>query len=109
MAADIRTVFNVPNQEKTEAKSYKIVEGYTQCTSGLADWLEGNILEVLTVFAFPADHQYRTRTVNHLELVCLEIQRRTRVAGIFPGEASFLRLINALLIGISETWKTGKI
>ena len=39
----------------------------------------------------------------------MELKRRTRVARIFPNEASLLRLISALLREIDEDWETGKI
>mgnify|MGYP000002170352 FL=1 len=35
--------------------------------------------------------------------------RRTRVAALFPNEASLLRLISALLCGQSDEWLTSKI
>jgi transposase-like protein len=109
VAADIRAIFNAPDRAQAEAQLRKTVEKYAHSASKLADWLEGNIPEGLTVFSFPGDHWRRIRTVNSLERVCLEIRRRTRVAVIFPNEASCLRLVSALLMEISETWETGKI
>ena len=44
-----------------------------------------------------------------LERVNQELKRRTRVARVFPNEASFLRLVSALLTEISQDWKNGKI
>lgn len=44
-----------------------------------------------------------------LERVNQEIKRRTRVATLFPNEASLLRLVSAVLIEMSEEWETGKI
>jgi transposase-like protein len=38
----------------------------------------------------------------------MELKRRTRVAGLFPNEASLLRLVSALLAETSEEWETGK-
>ena len=35
-----------------------------------------------------------------------EIKRRTRVARLFPNEASCLRLVSAVLMEISEDWQT---
>jgi putative transposase len=109
VAADIRAIFNAPDRAQAEAQLRRTVEKYAHSASKLADWLEGNIPEGLTVFSFPEDHWRRIRTVNSLERVCLEIRRRTRVAGIFPNEASCLRLVSALLMEISETWETGRI
>jgi putative transposase len=109
VAADIRAVFNAPDRTQAEAQLHKVVEKYAQSVPRLADWLEGNIPEGLTVFSFREDHRRRIRTVNSLERVCLEIRRRTRVAGIFPNEASCLRLVSAVLMEISENWETGRI
>jgi putative transposase len=109
VAADIRAIFNAADRAQAEIQLCKTVDKYAQSASKLADWLEGNIPEGLTVFSFPEDHRRRIRTVNSLERVCLEIRRRTRVVRIFPNEASCLRLVSALLMEISETWETGKI
>lgn len=53
-------------------------------------------------------HQRRLRTSNALERVNQELKRRTRVASLFPNEASLLRLTSALLCEINEEWLTGK-
>jgi len=70
VAAIIRAIFNSPSRKQAEAQLHLTVEKYTEHTSRLADWLEGNIPEGLTVFAFPEDHFHRIRTVNNLERVC---------------------------------------
>ena len=87
VAADIRAIFNAPDQAQAEVQLRKTVEKYAKSASRLADWLEGNIPEGLTVFSFPEDHRRRIRSVNSLERVCLEIRRWTRVARIFSNEA----------------------
>ena len=43
-----------------------------------------------------------------LERLSQELKRRTRVATLFPNEASLLRLASAVLIKISQEWETGK-
>ena len=57
----------------------------------------------------PLEHQKKLRTSNALERVNQELKRRTRVARMFPNEASLLRLVTALLAETSEEWETGKI
>ena len=37
-----------------------------------------------------------------------QINRRTRVAGLFPNKASLLRLVSAVLMELSKEWETGK-
>jgi transposase-like protein len=68
-----------------------------------------NVPEGLTVFAFPEAHRWRLRTTNMLERINREIKRRTRVANLFPNEASLLRLVSAVLMEISEEWETEKL
>ena len=70
--------------------------------------METNVPEGLTVFELPASHRRRLRTTNMLERINQEIKRRTRVATLFPNEASLLRLVSAVLSEISDDWETGK-
>ena len=109
VAADIRTIFNAPDRSTAEIYLAKIVQKYEKSASKLADWLEKNIPEGLTVFDFPAEHRRRIRTTNGLERVSREIARRTRVVSIFPNEAACLRLISAILMEIDEAWQTSKV
>ncbi len=108
VAADIRTVFNAPDRPMAEAYLKKAIEKYAKSASRLADWMEKNIPEGLTVFAFPAQHQRKLRTSNPIERLNREIRRRTAVVGIFPNEAACLRLISALLMEYDEEWQTGR-
>ncbi|NIP69917.1 MAG: IS256 family transposase [Planctomycetales bacterium] len=108
VAADIRAIFNAPDRPMAEALLDQIVRKYAKKAARLAEWLEHNLPEGLTVFAIPAPHRRRIRTTNGLERVSQEIRRRTRVVRIFPNEASCLRLVSALLMEISEEWETGR-
>ena len=70
--------------------------------------MEDNLPEGLTVFALPVHQRRRMRTSNMLERLNRELKRRTRVATLFPNEASLLRLVSAVLVEVSEEWETGK-
>lgn len=108
VAADIRSIFTAFDRSAAEARLKVVVEKYAQNASKLARWLEENIEQGLTVFSFPANHRRLIRTTNSLERVNQEVARRTRVARIFPNEASLLRLSSAILMEISEEWEGGK-
>lgn len=107
VADDLRTIFNAPDRATAEAWLKQTVQRYAQNASHLANWMEHNIPQGLTVFDFPKDHQRRLRTTNLLERLNQEIKRRTRVVGIFPNEAACLRLISAFLMEKSESWLLG--
>lgn len=109
VANDIRTIFNAPDRHKAESYLKDAIEKYQTSASKLASWMEENIPEGLTVFSFPTAHRRQIRTDNNLERLNKEIKRRTRVVGVFPNEASCLRLISAILMETSDTWETGKI
>jgi putative transposase len=109
VAEDLRTIFNAPDRHTAEAYLSKTVQKYAQNVPTLANWLEKNVPEGLTVFSFPASHRRRLRTANGLERLSREIKRRTRVVSIFPNEDACLRLISAVLMEIDEAWQTDRI
>lgn len=109
VAADIRAIFNSSSLDDAKLMLDRVVRKYEKNASRLSNWLENNILQGLTVFALPQAHWRLLRTTNGLERVNEEIRRRTRVVGIFPNEASCLRLVTAILMEISDDWETGRV
>lgn len=108
-AATLRAIFTAPDRQEAESLLRRAVDKYAQSAPKLAAWMDDNVVEGLTVFSFPAEHRRFLRTTNGLERVNQEIRRRTRVARMFPNEASCLRLVTAVLMEISEEWQTDKV
>ena len=108
VAADIRSIFNAPDRKTADQFLQAAIQKYAISAPRLSAWLEENLAEGFTVFDFPLEHRKSIRTTYSLERVNKEIRRRTRVVGVFPNEASCLRLISALLMEISEEWQIGK-
>lgn len=106
VAADIRNIFNAPDREEADRLLAKTIEKYTKKAGRLAVWMEENIPDGLAVFSMPVKHRRRLRTTNMLERQNREIKRRTRVSGLFPNEASLLRLVSAILMEVSEDWES---
>jgi putative transposase len=105
---DLRDIFDAPDRQQAQQRLKFYVAKYEKTAAKLSVWMEENLPEGLTVFALPEGHRKRMRTTNMLERVHEEINRRTRVAGLFPNEASLLRLVSAVLMELSEEWETGK-
>jgi transposase-like protein len=64
--------------------------------------------DLLAFYEFPADHWRKLRSTNPLERVNREIGRRTDVVGIFPDDASLIRLATMLVIEQNDEWLVGR-
>ena len=105
VANGIRHVFNARHHAEADIR---LNEGTEKHAPSLAQWMENAIPEGLTIFSLPEAFRKRLRTSNMCETLNTQIKRRTKVAGLFPNEASILRLVSAILMDISEEWESGK-
>lgn len=105
---DLHGVFASADEHAAAEQLRRVVVKYQKPAPKLAAWLEENVPESLTVFRLPPSHRKRLRTTNMLERLNRELKRRTRVATLFPNDASLLRLVTGVLMEISEEWETTK-
>jgi transposase-like protein len=108
VVADLRDIFAAPDRAAADRRLQAAIEKYAGTAPKLADWMETNVGESLTVFCLPPQHRVRMRTSNMLERLNRELKRRTRVVSIFPSEASLLRLASAVLMEVDEAWMSGR-
>jgi transposase-like protein len=67
--------------------------------------IEDNVDQLVAHLRFPLEHRKRTRSTNLLERTFVEVRRRTKIIGRFPGETSALSLIWAVLELASRGWR----
>lgn len=108
VVADLRDIFAAPDRGEADRRLKSVVAKYAESAPKLADWMEKNVPESLTVFCLPVSHRKRMRTSNMLERLNRELKRRTRVVSIFPSETSLLRLASAVLMEVDEDWMSGR-
>ncbi len=84
------------------------VEKYEETAPKFCKWLEANAMEAMTFYKRPREHWKKVRTVNIVERLNEEVKRRTRVARLFPNEASCERLVTAVMAEIHDEWVSGK-
>jgi transposase-like protein len=108
VAAELREVLHAPTRAQADALLRTLVTKYRSSAPELADWLETNVPESLTVLSLPSEHRSRMRTSNAAERLNQEIKRRTRVARVFPNTDSLLRLVSAILSEVSDDWESSK-
>jgi len=107
IAEGMREIFNSRNASEARQIFKEVASRFSKSAPEFSKWLENNIEEGLTCFAFPNKHRKKIRTSNGIERVNREIRRRTGVAMLFPNAESALRLITGVLIEIHEEWVTG--
>jgi putative transposase len=105
---DLKSVLDSANEHAAGEQLGRVVRKYQKTAPKLSTWMEENVPESFAVFRLPPSHRQRLRTTNMLERLNRELKRRTRVATLFPNEASLLRLVTAVLMELSEEWETGK-
>lgn len=108
VSADIRSIFNAPDDDEAKRLLDKMIKKYEQSAPELSERMEKNVPESLVVFQFPAQQRKKLRTSNIAERVNRELKRRTRLVSIFSNTKSCLRLVSALAAEIDEEWMTGR-
>jgi putative transposase len=88
LKADLRAIFNADDIEALQYHLEEIIHKWSEKRPAVADKLDEEIADCLSVFCFPGPHRKRMRTTNTLERFNEEIRRRTRVLRIFPNERS---------------------
>ena len=67
--------------------------------------IERDLDQLVVHLRWPTEHRKRIRTTNLLERTFIEVRRRTKVIGRFPGVTSALSLIWAVLELSSRGWR----
>ena len=70
--------------------------------------LENGLEDSLTFYAFPKLDSRKISSSNVIERLNREIRRRTSVVGIFPNEASYVRLVTTYLMEYAEDWSVSR-
>ena len=67
--------------------------------------IDDHVDQLVAHLRFPLEHRKRTRSTNLLERTFVEVRRRTKIIGRFPGKTSALSLIWAVLELASRGWR----
>lgn len=94
----LRAMYNCQTIEAARKKRDEIVDEYGDVAESAMQCLDEGFESVMTVMAFPKSLRRYFRTSNHLERLNRELKRRSKVIGIFPNEASLLRLMGSVLL-----------
>jgi transposase-like protein len=106
LGAIIRSTFTAPDGDQAGQSLGDAVDQLERRLPKVAALIEE--ADVLAFYVFPAEHCSKRRSTNPLERFNREIGRRTDVVGIFPGDASLIRLVSMLAIEANDEWLVGR-
>ena len=104
VSAALREIFNAESHEQATERSGQVIERLQGPAPKVAQLLAGAEEDLLAFYRFPDAHRSKLRSTNPLERVNREIARRADVVGIFPNDASAIRLAGAVLIEQNDEW-----
>jgi transposase-like protein len=104
-AAALRQAFLQPDQTSARQTWRHVADQLRPRWPKLGVLMDESEDDVLAYMAFPAPHRTKLHSVNTLERLNKEVKRRADVVGIFPSEASILRLIGAVLLEANDEWQ----
>ncbi len=108
LAALIRPVFNQPDGPAARDALSAAVAQLDGRLDKVAAMLEDAEEDILAFYSLPSEHWTKLRSTNPLERINKEIGRRTDVVGIFPDDASLIRLAGMLCIEQNDEWLVGR-
>src|SRR5436189_6217824 len=82
-----------------------IIADYRSAYPSAMAVIERDLDPLVIHLRWPTEHRKRIRSTNLLERTFVEVRRRTKVIGRFPGETSALSLIWAVLELTSRGWR----
>lgn len=108
VAATIRTVFVQPDPQAAREQWRRVADSFRGRFPKLAQLLDDAEPDVLAYLAFPPEHWRQIWSNNPLERLNREVKRRTDVVGIFPTDASIVRLVGAVLAEQHDEWQVSR-
>ncbi len=105
IAATVRTVFAQPDPHSTRDQLRLVADMLRDRHPAVSDLLLDAETDVTAYAGFPQPHWKKIWSTNPLERLMREIKRRADVVGIFPDDASILRLVGSVLAEQHDEWQ----
>jgi transposase-like protein len=106
--AAVRLVFQQPDKARAQQELRALADRLEERLPRVSALLREAEEEILAHMSFPAEHWKQISSTNPLERLNKEINRRTRVVGIFPCEKSLIRLIGSVLAEQNDEWAVAR-
>ena len=102
LRSEIQAMFQCTEIQEARRRQARILQDYAEVAPNAMECLELGFESAMTVMYLPGIFRTLMRTSNHVERVNRELKRRAAAIGVFPNEASVLRLMGAVLMEYHE-------
>ncbi len=106
VSAFIATAFAQDTAEAASTQWRAVADQIRPKVPKLATLMDDAEHDVLAYMTFPRQHRTILHSTNPIERMNKEVKRCADVVGIFPNEASIMRLIGAVLFEQNYEWHT---
>lgn len=106
LSALLKSIFAQPTKAEAQARLREVAASLGDKHKKLVALLEEAEDDVLAFMGFPEAHRRQLHSTNVVERLNREIGRRADVVGIFPNDASALRLVAMVLAEQDDEWRT---
>ena len=103
LRAELQEMFNAKTIDEARAKRDAIINDYSNEAESAMKCLDEGFESCMVARNLPDLLYKKFRTSNSLERINRELKRRSNVIGIFPNEASIIRLMGSVLIDVNDS------
>ena len=101
----LKTIFAQDTKAEAVTQWNTVADALREKQPKLSAMMDASREDVLAYMDFPKEHWPQIASTNPLERLNREVKRRADVVGIFPSEASIIRLIGAVLLKANDEWQ----
>lgn len=102
LSGELQEMFNCKTMAEARKRKDAIIADYKDVAEEAMNCLDEGFESAMSVMILPHYLRKYFRTSNHIERLNKELKRRSKVIGIFPNEASLLRLMGSVLVERNE-------
>ena len=102
LAGELQEMFNCKTTDEARKRKEAIIADYKDVAEEAMKCLDEGFESAMSVMVLPNYLRKYFRTSNHIERLNKELKRRSKVIGIFPNEASLMRLMGSVLVERNE-------
>ena len=107
--SELSEMFNCITIEEARRKRDSIIADYQEVAESAMTCLDEGFETSMTAMILPKYLRQYFRTSNHIERINRELKRRSKVIGVFPNEASILRLMGSVLMELNDAAQARKV